>query len=355
MGKVDADETGKTLKMAESRVHFEGFLMPTIVDDKELNQLLREKNMERAARLARLLKAVTEEKLTNVQRERLAEKAKEYIDTGDWPLCTYEPGVDPNVSAEDLARIEYTIKLRIEECKGNRKKIEAVHEKFAESVRKAVYAATGGAVTFYEAKDISYENQNRVALKFMEIIGHHENLMKLISDEKPIRMMYASSMYMPGMGRCFGEDNKIEFSTKWFDDLQNLGEVTVQQMSSGFWVKVASGEEWKHTITHETGHAVHNALAWRDSAPANAGEWEKRHEYFKNRSDLLKKYKSEICKLAKKHTPGMTVNAIKKTMSKYGQTNSAEFFAEAFTNAMGGSPDIIGLGMQDFLKSRGLL
>lgn len=41
-------------------------------------------------------------------------------------------------------------------------------------------------------------------------------------------------------------------------------------------------------------------------------------------------------------------------MSIYGQRNTHEFFAEAFCNAHGGKPNVIGKAMLKFLERKGL-
>ena len=62
---------------------------------------------------------------------------------------------------------------------------------------------------------------------------------------------------------------------------------------------------------------------------------------------------NKIIDIAMKQNPGMSRLDVKKQMSKYGNSNQSEFFAEAFSNAHGGTPNVIGKAMQEWLKQGG--
>ena len=96
-----------------------------------------------------------------------------------------------------------------------------------------------------------------------------------------------------------------------------------------------SPREAAYSITHEYGHMLSNALAAKTGMTADGFS--------------LKAYR-EISTIA------MDKYGAKKgtSPSRYGSTSSAEFFAEAFASAHGGSPNAYGLAMLDWLKTNRL-
>lgn len=89
-----------------------------------------------------------------------------------------------------------------------------------------------------------------------------------------------------------------------------------------------------YAITHEYGHMLHNALASRSSRSSDS---------------FTAKAEKEIRSIAKKKYGATSGN-----VSKYGSTNSKEFFAESFASLNSGSPNPYGKAMGDWLKSNRL-
>lgn len=83
-------------------------------------------------------------------------------------------------------------------------------------------------------------------------------------------------------------------------------------------------------ITHEYGHM----LQW-SMMRSSGGRYAGKHAASEKR---------KIMDIAKKK-----YGATKNDSSRYGLKNSMEFFAEAFASAHGGSPNAVGLAMQDYL------
>ena len=101
---------------------------------------------------------------------------------------------------------------------------------------------------------------------------------------------------------------------------------------------------WQYMATHEYGHAVQRHILHK-----LGGSW---------------KSESEVDEMAQTHKDKILVKSLKYVkdsgsfISKYAASSPYEFFAEAFANAHGGSPNGVGLGMRDFLtdvKKQGLL
>lgn len=90
-----------------------------------------------------------------------------------------------------------------------------------------------------------------------------------------------------------------------------------------------------YSITHEYGHMLSNALAAKSGMSADGFSIRAWREV-----DAIAKSKYG----AKKGS----------APSRYGETNRAEFFAEAFASAHGGSPNEYGKAMQDWLKTNRL-
>lgn len=91
----------------------------------------------------------------------------------------------------------------------------------------------------------------------------------------------------------------------------------------------------RYTITHEYGHMLSNALAARSGMNATA---------FSNRAA------SEIRSIATSRYGAKRGSSV----SDYGRTDSAEFFAESFASCHSGSPNAFGKAMRDWLKGNRL-
>lgn len=120
-----------------------------------------------------------------------------------------------------------------------------------------------------------------------------------------------------------------------------------------------------YSITHEFGHFIENKLI---------EEYKKEHlaEFFEMKtralnattlsksSSIVRKWNikigdiiaDEIYKIALKNNPNFSFS---NNLSKYGRTNSLEFFAESFANMECGKSNELGEAMKIYLKKRGIL
>lgn len=144
---------------------------------------------------------------------------------------------------------------------------------------------------------------------------------------------------------------------------QSMRDSAKKCIESGFWVDVA--DEYLETcvIYHEFGHHVHNTLTRKafEAAKYNLIK-EAEQSYYKQQklSSTVNKLHNKMCgelvkeilKIAQKNTKLKLTELKKKYMSRYGQTNNCEFFAEAFANAHCGKPNPIGEAMMIFLKEK---
>lgn len=96
--------------------------------------------------------------------------------------------------------------------------------------------------------------------------------------------------------------------------------------------------QYNYTVTHEYGHALQNVM-YRN-AVANG--------YKGTQGQYARNVSNQIIKIAE-----TKYNATERSISSYGKTNTAEFFAEAFASANLGKPTAVGKAMNDWLKKNG--
>lgn len=128
-----------------------------------------------------------------------------------------------------------------------------------------------------------------------------------------------------------------------YSDMGNISKAVKQQRKaekSGWAMPTDSSVKnmARYTVTHEYGHMLHNSLYAKAVASGYTGT---RNQWLGSqvrsiKSNAQKKY-----------------GATSKSMSTYGKSNSAEFFAEAFANANLGNPNAMGKAMNDWLRKQG--
>lgn len=116
-------------------------------------------------------------------------------------------------------------------------------------------------------------------------------------------------------------------------DMTKKGQRTGWFMPSGTTRKQLIG----YTVTHEYGHMVQNVLYSKSKTSLTHAEY----------ANAVRSEVKQIAKARYGYRDGS------KAISKYGQKNSREFFAEAFANANSGRPNSIGRAMGDWLKKKG--
>jgi hypothetical protein len=72
--------------------------------------------------------------------------------------------------------------------------------------------------------------------------------------------------------------------------------------------------------------------------------------YNENIRDARIRQREEIISIAIQNNPNFRIG---ENISKYGRSNDQEFFAECFANAMCGSPNELGIAMQEWLRRQG--
>lgn len=125
------------------------------------------------------------------------------------------------------------------------------------------------------------------------------------------------------------------------DYFTNAGQMHADQLANEHsgWNMPTNGsvkEAARYAITHEYGHMLHNELY--NKARANG--------YTGTRKQFVSQEWLKIQKIANE-----TYGAKASDLSRYGNENRREAFAEAFANSQLGKPTKVGLAMRDYLKS----
>lgn len=121
-----------------------------------------------------------------------------------------------------------------------------------------------------------------------------------------------------------------------------------------------------YNVTHEYGHMVQNymkqmemeARGWDSSNPfqfvdrAFVDKDRRFRWYLDAQREVERSCYNELVQIARDADPAFSII---DSMSKYGLTDEAEFFAEAFANAYCGAPNALGKAMKVLLKRRGLI
>lgn len=164
------------------------------------------------------------------------------------------------------------------------------------------------------------------------------------------KVAYVSGGYRDG--QC-----ELSLSSKFYKKIDDLHDTYDRGQKSGF--KMPSTDEFRntYTITHEYGHILEAAISRKRT---DFEEFEKSismynpalkaKEYIaaeKRHADIIK---DEILEIAKNNNPNFN---LADNLSRYGHTNSYEFFAEVFANSQCGAPNELGNAMQQWLVKEG--
>lgn len=128
------------------------------------------------------------------------------------------------------------------------------------------------------------------------------------------------------------------------DYFKNAGQMLANQLANEHsgWNMPTNGtvkEAARYAITHEYGHMLHNELYNRAKANGYTG----------TRKQFVSQEWLKIQKIANER-----YGASKSDLSRYGNENRREAFAEAFANSQLGRPTKVGLAMRDYLRDNRL-
>lgn len=136
----------------------------------------------------------------------------------------------------------------------------------------------------------------------------------------------------------------LTINGQYFKNYQDLVDTYRSGVNRGWWMPLDTNNEYElitSTITHEYGHMLHNMLCQQNNMLG--GRYMTTAQY----TTMVQK---ELIDIATKNNPNFDLMA---NISKYGRTNSREFFAEVFCNSQYSQPNELGIAMQEWLKQKG--
>ena len=138
----------------------------------------------------------------------------------------------------------------------------------------------------------------------------------------------ASTIAAVRYDRNGGKANALILSRNLMGNISKLVSSQRGMEESGFKMPTDGSllSDARYTVTHEYGHLLHSALTQKTG---------------KTEYQLAREFKE----FAERR-----YNATNEDVSRYGHTNSAEFFAESFANANSGNPNRIGRAMREWLR-----
>lgn len=146
----------------------------------------------------------------------------------------------------------------------------------------------------------------------------------------------------------------LSLCPKFNKNLNDASQAIKNAIQRGHSMPASEDKLGVYSITHEYGHMIQNKLfadylkqkgmAVKTPTPT---DYRRLLSYYQS---FGMNCRAAICKIAGKNNPNFD---IKKNLSKYGDTNAHEFFAEVFANSQLGAPNELGIAMQQWLKQQG--
>lgn len=234
------------------------------------------------------------------------------------------------------------------------KKVTNKQEAFA-SLQETFTDVNKGVLKLDE--DLFVENVNRfneLNDRFGAVSANNGSLFDVSSKTKYIAYVQ-DAYYNPK------EKVTLCLSNKFYKNIDILQDSYKRGQETFF--KMPSSDNFKntYTITHEYGHIVEAQVTSRrlrqqytemgfnydtDSVEILKDFSGFKRSYKRHESDI----RNEILDIAKNNNPNFD---LKKNLSEYGYTNSAEFFAEVFANSQCGQPNELGKAMELWLTKEG--
>ncbi len=155
-------------------------------------------------------------------------------------------------------------------------------------------------------------------------------------------------------------DVELSLNKAWYKDAEKLQQQEEHAKKTSFSMPFADAFKNTYTITHEYGHILEAAISRgrtdfdeidaqlksivRPSGTQMRDIWRNAE---RSKADDIR---NEIIDIAKEHNKDFD---LEKNLSRYGHTNSYEFFAEVFANSQCGEPNELGMAMEEWLKKEG--
>lgn len=165
-------------------------------------------------------------------------------------------------------------------------------------------------------------------------------------------LAWTSSQYRDGK-----QNVNLSLVGKYYKDVDAVTSEATRGRETFYSMPFADENIRVYTITHEYGHILESRIIYNradlvafNEKVNNYNPALKAKEYRKLEEKEAKAILNEIIDIAKQKNPNFSLD---ESLSKYGHTNSFEFFAEVFANSQCGSPNELGEVMNEWLKREG--
>ena len=146
------------------------------------------------------------------------------------------------------------------------------------------------------------------------------------------------------------EDTRLGLAAKYYNDPESLRELELRDRERKWSMPFKDEYATVFSVTHEYGHMLEAKISMGRT------EWGSRigPDYVDNPSyeekERARDIRREIVAIAKENNPDFS---LLDNLSRYGQTNDFEFFAEVFANSQCGAPNELGNAMLKWLEKEG--
>ena len=160
------------------------------------------------------------------------------------------------------------------------------------------------------------------------------------------------------------DNQKLVLDTTYFGNRTKMISDMEYSQQTGDLLESEKSMVGVYAVTHEYGHMMQHKIIANSLAKdydsnmklyndGRIDEWTLNDNIYSSYLNHVTSLNNQIIDVAVKQNPSMSRSAIEKTMSTYGTSTPAEFFAEAFANANCGKPNVIGKAMQEWLRQGG--
>ena len=152
-----------------------------------------------------------------------------------------------------------------------------------------------------------------------------------------------------------GVDTSLSVNIRFYGRKKGLISSEKKAEKRGWTMPSDDDKKHVYSITHEYGHIIQDHIIFTPAYRSGYSKCTSKSErtaFFKlNYVQETEKQRREIISIAKEMDPDFDIGS---SISKYGQSDPTEFFAEVFANSQCGKPNTLGKAMIEFLKRRGI-
>ncbi len=152
----------------------------------------------------------------------------------------------------------------------------------------------------------------------------------------------------------------IYLSDNYYDNYNKHKEKIIQEINKGWFMPCSDKKVDVYALNHEFGHLVENYLIkeYNINNPADYNQYITRLKNARSKyqmGKITKEYETKICNKISQDIYGIALKnnrnfKLQNQLSRYGQENSQEFFAECFANMESGKQNELGKAMKKYLK-----